>query len=272
MKHSISTPFFVLFWTIGVCFLYSCNNNTPKNSDPTGVFIKKNFQKDGHAMPYQILLPKNFNRKKSYPLLLFLHGAGERGTNNELQLVHGSKMFLEKNNQEKYPAIVVFPQCPRNSYWSNVKGERVDDAYKFTFYEGGEPTVAMKAVQALLTDLKNTYKIDAKRMYVGGLSMGGMGTFELVYRNPKTFAAAFAICGGANTATASKITDTQWWVFHGEDDRVVNHQHSLDMVKALKDVGGNVKFSSYPEVNHNSWDSAFAEPDFLSWIFSHKMK
>jgi len=253
-------------------FFSSCNNKLPQNTDPTGVFIKKKFQENGVSIPYQILLPKNYDPKKTYPFLLFLHGAGERGNDNELQLVHGSKMFLEKGVQEKYPAIVVFPQCASESYWSNVKGEQVDNGYKFTFSEGGEPTDAMKALQMLLDDLKTNYKIDSKRMYVGGLSMGGMGTFELVYRNPETFAGAFAICGGANTATASKMTKTKWRVFHGQDDGVVNHQHSVDMVKALEAAGADVKFSSYPGVNHDSWTNAFAEPDFLSWIFAQRME
>jgi len=252
-------------------FSSSCNDNTPKNTDPKGVFLKKVFQKDGNKMPYQILLPKNYDSKKEYPLLLFLHGAGERGDDNELQLVHGSKMFLEKEVQEKYPAIVVFPQCAKESYWSNVNGEQVDGGYKFTFSEGGEPTAAMKSLQLLLNDLKANYKIDSKRMYVGGLSMGGMGTFELVYRNPNTFAGAFAVCGGANIATASKMTNTNWWVFHGQEDGVVDHQYSVDMVNALKAAGAEVKFSSYPEVNHDSWTNAFAEPDFLSWIFAQRL-
>ncbi len=268
MKPSAFSSINIFLWLMGLLFFSSCGgDSTPKFTEATGVFIKKNYEKDGYNMPYRILFPQNYNAKKSYPLLLFLHGAGERGDDNELQLVHGSKMFLEKEVQEKYPAIVVFPQCASESYWSNVKGEQVDDGYQFTFSKDGEPTQAMMALQLFLKDIQANYKIDEDRMYVGGLSMGGMGTFELVYRNPKTFAAAFAICGGGDTATASKMTDTKWWVFHGQDDGVVDHQHSVDMVKALQDAGADVKFNSYPGVNHDSWTNAFAEPDFLSWIF-----
>lgn len=267
MKRANFISNFSLFLFLGVCFFYSCNNETPKNSEPTGVFIKKNFAKDEYSMPYQMLLPENYDPQKSYPLLLFLHGAGERGDDNESQLVHGSQMFLDKKNQEKYPAIVVFPQCAQESYWSNVEAERGEGKYKFTFSEDGEPTDAMKSLQLLFTDLKSKYKIDSKRIYVGGLSMGGMGTFELVRRLPNTFAAAFAICGGANPATAAKLKNTKWRVFHGQEDGVVDHQHSVDMVEALKAAGADVKFSSYPGVNHDSWTNAFAEPDFLSWIF-----
>jgi predicted peptidase len=114
------------------------------------------------------------------------------------------------------------------------------------------------------------YPVDDERVYVGGLSMGGMGTFELVRRMPKTFAAAFPICGGANPATAKKMDDVDWWIFHGAKDDVVPPRHSEVMVKALKKEGANVKFTLYPNANHNSWDPAFTEPELLSWLFSKK--
>lgn len=105
-------------------------------------------------------------------------------------------------------------------------------------------------------------------MYVGGLSMGGFGTFELVRRNPKLFAAAFPICGGANPITAKKMKHLDWWVFHGEADKVVPPRYSTQMVDAMKKDGLSVKYSLYPGVGHNSWDNAFAEPELLPWLFS----
>ena len=224
------------------------------------------------TLPYRLLLPKNYDPNKKYPLLLFLHGAGERGNDNEAQLVHGWKLFLREDIRDNYPAIVVFPQCSRNSYWSNVQF-RYDSLTKqraFEFQQDGEPTTAMKMLLQLLDELEDKYKLDDDRYYVGGLSMGGMGTFELVRRKPRTFAAAFPICGGANPGTAKKLKRTSWWIFHGVKDDVVPAYLSEQMAAALKKRKARVKLTLYPEANHNSWDPAFAEKDLLPWLFSHK--
>ena len=232
-------------------------------------FQKKEFKNADGSMPYRVLLPKEFDKSKEYPLLLFLHGAGERGDDNEAQLTHGADLFIKDEIRKKYPAIVAFPQCPKDSYWSNVDVKRDSMPFTFTFSADGEPTKAMKLVKSLLKDLLDTYKIDENRIYVGGLSMGGMGTFELVRRNPDTFAAAFAICGGAHPDTAEQIAGIPWWVFHGDADVVVDFKHSKKMVKALKEAKGDVKFTVYEGVNHNSWKNAFAEPELVPWLFSH---
>jgi predicted peptidase len=227
---------------------------------------------NGDTMPYRVLLPLNFDPQKKYPLILFLHGAGERGNDNDRQLMNGGNLFLKDSIRQKYPAIVVFPQCPDGSYWSNVS-IRVDSALHkriFDFKEDGPPTKAMKLLMDLLRSLEDNYPLDKKRMYVGGLSMGGMGTYELVRRKPKIFAAAFAICGGANPATATKMTKPAWWIFHGLKDPVVPPQFSEDMAAALKQAGASVRLTIYPEDGHNSWDDAFKEPDLFAWMFSQK--
>lgn len=223
------------------------------------------------TLPYRLLLPKNYDPKIEYPLVLFLHGAGERGNDNEAQLTHGWQLFLSDSIREKHPAIVVFPQCPANSYWSNVdiKFDSISKSRIFLFREDGDPTIAMKMILKLLNELEDKYKINEDRMYVGGLSMGGMGTFELVRRKPRMFAAAFPICGGANAATASKLTKPNWWIFHGLKDNVVSPTFSQTMAGALKAAGASVRLTLYPEANHNSWDSAFAEKDLLPWLFSN---
>lgn len=223
------------------------------------------------TLPYRLLLPKNYEPSKKYPLILFLHGSGERGRDNEAQLVHGWKLFLQDSIRENYPAIVVFPQCSAASYWSNVSFvfDSVTKKRSFVFAADGEPSVAMKLLLQLTKELQRNYKLDKNRLYVGGLSMGGMGTFELVRRQPKLFAAAFPICGGANTTTASKLTKPHWWIFHGEADAVVPVELSKQMADALKTAGADVKLTLYPNVNHNSWDNAFAEKDLMAWLFSN---
>ncbi len=238
-------------------------------SQDLSAYQKKVYEKKGDSLPYRLLLPKNYDATKKYPLVLFLHGSGERGNNNEAQLVHGSGLFLDETVMEKYPSIVVFPQCAANSSWAkiDVKGD-IPNRREFIYYEDAEPTKDMLLLEGLLKELKKTYKLDKSKIYVGGLSMGGMGTFELVRRNPKMFAAAFPICGGANPKIASKLKRLDWWVFHGEADTVVPEKYSAGMVQAMKSLEVDVKYSVYPGVGHNSWDNAFAEPELLSWLFS----
>ena len=221
------------------------------------------------TLPYRLLLPQNYDATKAYPLILFLHGSGERGSDNEAQLVHGASLFLKDSIRKDFPAIVVFPQCPATSYWSNVKFENKDGKRTFVFEEKGTPTIALQMVMNLIDKLETAYKLDKERYYVGGLSMGGMGTFELVKRKPKMFAAAFPICGGGNTNTAKKLRRTDWWIFHGLKDDVVPPELSQAMAAALKKRGADVQLTLYPDANHNSWDAAFAEKNLLPWLFSN---
>ena len=235
------------------------------------LYKKEIFISGSDTMPYRILLPLNYDASKKYPFILLLHGAGERGNDNESQLVHGSGLFLQDNIREKFPAVIMFPQCPKNSFWSNVKINMESGKREFTFQDGGEPSKAMDLLQQLLKKLLKDFPVNKKQIYVGGLSMGGMGTFEIVNRNPKLFAAAFPICGGAAAATATNLTKVKWWVFHGDADDVVPPANSQIMVDALKAANATVKFNLYPGVKHNSWDNAFAEPELLPWLFAqHK--
>ncbi len=237
------------------------------------VLEKKWMVQNGDTLPYRILLPLNYDSSKTYPVVFFLHGAGERGNDNQRQLIHGAKMFLRDSVREKYPAIVVFPQCSNNDYWSNTLRTHNDkNKRSFDFVADGPAGRTMEMLQELVTQVLETYPINKRQVYVGGLSMGGMGAFELVRRMPKTFAAAFPICGGANPITAKQMKKTQWWIFHGAKDDVVPPYHSQNMYEALKKAGAKVQFTLYPNANHNSWDSAFAEPGLLAWLFSVKGK
>ncbi len=237
-------------------------------------YQKKLFISGKDTIPYRLLFPENYNSKKAYPLVLFLHGAGERGNDNEKQLLHGGNLFLKDSIRKNFPAIVVFPQCSADSYWSNIipKYDSTGKRIGFVFSDGGTPTKAMRLLLELFQRLHKDYKIDKHRQYAGGLSMGGMGTFEIVNRKPGIFAAAFAICGGANPETATNISSTAWWIFHGLKDDVVNPQYSIEVANALKEAGADIKLTLYPEANHNSWESAFAEPDLLPWLWRHQLK
>lgn len=227
----------------------------------------------GDTLPYRLLLPKNYDASKKYPLVLFLHGSGERGNDNEAQLTHGWKLFLQEAVRDSFPAVVVFPQCSAKSFWAAVDAKYDSSTQKRTwnFPTDGEPSMAMRLLLQLIPQLQRDYKLDKNRLYVGGLSMGGMGTFELVRRLPKTFAAAWPICGGANPAIAKTISQPEWWIFHGLADPTVPVELSKNMADALAAAGATVRLKLYPGVGHNSWDNAFAEPDLMAWLFSkHK--
>lgn len=240
------------------------------NAQDKTMFSKEQFIKGGDTLQYRMLLPENFDEKKQYPVLFFLHGAGERGSNNESQLIHGSKLFLNPENRKNFPAIIIFPQCPKDDYWANViigDGKKLE---RFSFQKGGKPGKAMELLVALVAKIKSEKFSDNDRFYVGGLSMGAMGTYEILRRKPNVFASAFAICGGDHVENVKKYKHVPLWIFHGGKDSVVPIQKSEIVVNELKRLNSDVKFRVYPDANHNSWDPAFAEPDFLSWIFSYR--
>lgn len=236
------------------------------------VYQKKIYLDQGDTLPYRIMYPPDFDEKSQYPLLLFLHGAGERGNDNEKQLVHGASFFADPSNRKEYPAIVIFPQCPEGEWWARMEVSEDPAGNRIFIFPGkGSPTPSMRLVMRLLDRLVSESYVDADRVYLGGLSMGGMGSFDLLTLRPKTFAAAFPICGGGNPNRARKISRfTSFWIFHGAEDKVVAPGYSELMAEALKKHKGEVKLTIYPGIGHNSWENAFAEPDLLPWIFSNR--
>tara|TARA_B110000027_G_scaffold4290_1_gene3908 strand:- start:2579 stop:3349 length:771 start_codon:yes stop_codon:yes gene_type:complete len=248
---------------LALLFLYSLMNVSLVFAQE---YVYATYEEREQSIPYRILLPENYDVKNNYPLLVFLHGSGERGNDNDLQLVHGSSLFLDSEFRKKNPAIIVFPQCAKDAYWATTT--RTDIGFTYIKKPKNNPTLDL--VEGMLDDVMDNYGVDKKRIYVGGLSMGGMGTFELVYRNPRMFAAAFAICGGANPKIARKIRRPVWRIDHGEADQVVTVDHSKKMVAALLKKKASVVYNWYPGVNHNSWDTVFGDPEFLPWLFAQK--
>ncbi len=235
------------------------------------LFERREFTSEGDTLRYRILYPEGFSEAKEYPLIVFLHGAGERGSDNEAQLTHGSDLFLKPDIRKDFPAVVIFPQAPKDDYWAKVEVDRNKTPFEFNFKNEEEPTKALHLVMALLNSFASEDYINKNRIYVGGLSMGGMGTYEILSRMPETFAAAFAICGGADPAIAENYPEGfPIWIFHGEKDDVVPPAWSKTMAREINSHGGNAKLSLYPNDNHNSWDSAFSEPYLLPWLFSNQ--
>jgi predicted peptidase len=235
------------------------------------LYEKQYFIEGDDTLYCRILSPLHFSAGKRYPLIVVLHGSGERGNDNESQLKWGSDLFLDSINREKYPAIVIFPQCPFDSSWSVRVKNKTSDSGLYRFPMKLPPTRPLQMVMNFIDTLMSAGTVDSSRIYVGGLSMGGFGTFEILWRKPGLFAAAFPICGGGNPESA-KLYGKNFpiWVFHGADDDAVPVNNSRVMVAALKNAGAKVKYSEYPGVKHNSWINAFAEPDFLPWIFAQK--
>lgn len=234
-------------------------------------YKKEFFIRGTDTLRYRILYPENYKKEKTYPLVVFLHGGGERGNDNEHQLDHGAALFLKDSIRKQFPALVIFPQCPTDSLWKVSSTLDLNPAYDPVLNTSG-PTTPERLVKLLMDSLVENKIVDKKRLYIGGLSMGAFGTYDLVIHYPHYFAAAIAICGKANVKLyPEKARNVPLWIFHGEMDNVVPVQPDRDLYKALQEAGAkNVKYNEYPGVMHNSWDNAFSEPGLLPWLFSFR--
>ena len=233
-------------------------------------FEKKELISSGDTLRYRIQYPLDYSPSKKYPLVLLLHGSGERGSDNTAQLKWGGSLFADSANRAKFPALVVFPQCPANSGWSRLTVNR-EDSLRFHFLSDSAPTRPMEMVMQLLDSLVAAGSVNTKKIYVGGLSMGGMGTFEILWRKPHFFAAAFPICGaGDPTRIGLYARKFPIWIFHGDKDPAVPVANSRLMARELKAAKAKVTYTEYPGVGHDSWKNAFAEPQLLPWLFSMK--
>ncbi|SHG55646.1 Phospholipase/Carboxylesterase [Chryseolinea serpens] len=257
--------------SLGTLFLFSTVMSMAIAQD-SSLYRKYTFTGTaGLTMPYRILYPEGYDPLKKYPVVLLLHGAGERGTDNEKQLKWGASLFLKRENRRTFPCFVVVPQCPENDYWASVKFQRNKRPFDLDFnYKAYTITHALKTVMELLENMKENEGVDRKRVYIIGLSMGGMGAVEAVYRYPRTFAGAVSICGGGDVRAYSKeASRVPFWLFHGEKDDVVAVENSRRMRDRLKELGAEVKYTEYPDVGHESWINAFADTDLLPWLFFH---
>ena len=220
----------------------------------------------GDSLPYRSLKPKKAEAGKKYPLVIFLHGAGERGDDNESQLIHGSQMFLNPVNRMNHPAYVIFPQCPSDGYWAYSQRPKS--------LENLEAEEEMPPVFKTLKELIDTYlampEIDKRRVYIMGLSMGAMGTYDMVIRFPEIFAAAIPICGIVNHERLSTIKGVKFRIFHGDADPIVPVSGSRNAYTTLLKAGVDAELHEFPGCGHNSWNPAFTQPDFMEWLFNQK--
>ena len=236
-----------------------------KAQDWKAMLEKRTFtDKDGKTLQFRLLKPDNYDVKEKYPLVLFLHGAGERGKDNDRQLVHGVAEFAKPESLKKHPCFLIAPQCPTGQGWSDFMAKKASPSK-----EQSDPgRLAVELVAAI----QKEFSIDPKRLYITGLSMGGYGTWDIITRNPDLFAAAVPICGGGDPAQAEKFAKLPIWVFHGGKDPVVRPERSREMVEAIKKAGGEPKYTEYPDVGHNSWVKAYQDADMIAWLFAQKRK
>ena len=221
----------------------------------------------GDTLRYRII---NFDvdTLRSLPLVIFLHGGGERGSDNEKQLKWGVMNFSTDQMMALHPAVVIAPQCPYNDTWSNI--ERINKSTEVHLTP--EPTKSMRLVRELIDQLIKTQHIDTNRIYITGPSMGGFGTFDAVERYPNLFAAAIPICGGGDVSKIVSAAHIPMWICAGADDPTVNNQYSVDMLLALRKAGAHPGFTLYPETGHQSWLSVYSDPHVIAWLFSQRKK
>jgi len=238
--------------------------------DQNGFFQRAIYRdKTGNTLPYQLMTPwkegANVQGSTSkVPLVIFLHGSGERGTKNNEQMRNGVHAFCEKWVREQHPHYLLVPQCPPNIRWGGSSADWQ------TLYQP-EPTIPGRMVLELVEKMLQEHPdIDPKRVYITGLSMGGFGTFDLLMRRPDLFAAGLPVCGGGDPSYAEKIKNIPLWVFHGGLDDVALPRCSRRIVAALEKIDGKVKYTEYSTMYHDIWNVTYYNPAVLEWLFAQR--
>jgi len=221
-----------------------------QHQNVTGKNISQQFHREisqTYETDYLIYLPEGYESdSKQWPLVLFLHGAGERGANIEFVKRNGPPRLIEEGQQ--FPFILVSPQCPERSIWDN------------------------KLLIALLDEIESRYNIDKSRLYLTGLSMGGHATWSLAIQYPERFAAIIPVCARGYSQDVYVLKDVPVWVFHGEKDDIVPISDGKKMVDALEREGGNIRFTIYPEANHDAWTETYNNPEIYEWLLGHSLE
>jgi predicted peptidase len=231
-----------------MAFLFTCLLAASALADQAAHTFKRTVGEKEESIGYLLALPKGYNAKKDtkYPVLLFLHGSGERGSDINKVKVHGPPKLVEKGKD--LPFIVISPQLPEKAMWNPDQ------------------------LIALIDEVIKENHGDKDRVICTGLSLGGFGTWALVTKYPDRFAAAVPICGGGNPATVAAMKDVPTWVFHGDKDTAVKLEASQKMVDALKAAGGTVEFTIYEGVGHDSWNKAYDDAKLWEWMAKQKRK
>jgi len=225
-------------------------------SDSRG-FIAMKTSANGEDRPAMLYVPRDYDDNQEWPLIVFLHGAGERGDDGVRQSGVGIGPAILKD-PGRFPSLVFMPQCPKGEWWGPIPGQG-GDKKSFDHITDG------------IEKILDYYNIDEDRVYLTGLSMGGYGTFVYGNENTDRFAAFMPICGGGDPAWAESLAKRPMWVHHGDADAVVPLEQSQEMVDAIREAGSDVKFTVYPGVAHNSWDDAYGRREgAVEWLLEQE--
>lgn len=247
-------------------------NNTD-STKATDVFLEKSLSFTGgefqdEELAYRLMPPANPEAGKTYPLVVFLHGAGERGTDNAAQLKYLPTLMAQPHWRERFPCYVLAPQCRPDHKWVEVDWS-LPETHAMPEQPGDMMAFAIQAIDKTLAD----EQIDRSRIYLTGLSMGGYGSWDLAMRRPNFFAAAAIVCGGADNSRVTALKNLPLWVVHGDADKVVPVERSRKPVQLLREAGANPVYVEYPGVGHDSWNPSYSDNDGLvPWLFRQQQQ
>ncbi len=216
------------------------------------------------TIPYRLIYPEKQTLTKKYPLLIFLHGMGTRGKDNEQPFGKFSAFFSDSITANKFPCYILIPQCPKNDVWVSFPG------FPNSLSVSPEPTPAAQSVLSLIHQLLATKNIDARRIYLSGYSMGGEGTFDLLTREPELFACGIPLAAVADTSKAGLIKNIPLWAFHGSEDKVNDVKYSRMMIEAIKEKGGNPLYTEIKGAGHDCRNEAYLNEKLWKWVFEQK--
>ncbi len=235
-------------------------------------FGKSVFVKNDDSLFYRVYFPDSLEQGRKYPLIVYLHGMGSRGKDNWRQLIHGSKFLKDTSVYNNYPAVVLFPQCPKSMMWTNREKEKIKGKWVYSFPVSEPPTLSAEMANLLVDNyLKHSY-IDSSKVYVLGMSMGGIGVLEFIYRWQNKYAAAAVVCGGHNKTLTQTYCHIPIWFFHGKKDRTVPYKYSKEVYEKLQKCNKDTKYTLYEKIAHNCWDSAYSNPNLLKWLYGFSRK
>lgn len=220
---------------------------------------------------YLFLRPEKIEPGKKYPLIFFLHGAGERGNDVELLKKHFLPSIASDEFRERFPCFVVAPQCRADRWWVKLPDVPKEQRTRVAPTLADKPADDLQAAVQAVGDVIREFPVDENRLYLTGISMGGYGSWDLAMRQPDRWAAVVPICGGGDETKGDLLVGLPIWVFHGDADPAVPVERSRNMVSAVRMAGGDPKYTEYPGVAHDSWTQTYADPDVLGWMFEQRL-
>lgn len=238
--------------------------NRIRNRFLNGRTVTGEYQRNNVRLKYRLF---ESDTKISCPLVVILHGAAERGSDNIKQLDYGTIMFV-KEIREKYSPLILLPQCPSDNVWT-INPKRPFNNFNL---DSLPESTTLEIVRDIILKLVKEYPVDTNRIYIIGYSMGGTGTWEMILRHPDLFAAAIPICAASDPSKAARLENIHIWAFSAENDQTYNYRETEEMVKRLKEINSDVKYTLYRNQEHNIWGLIFKDPEVSAWLFSQKKK